>query len=189
MAPAGPPRRCRSHGARLSGARKQALIDSLDAYYRAHPLIGGPAARPGLNLPAFVPEVVPAGLLPDVAPAFSGHTALGDADGRLWIRVYENGDLPLSAGVRPWQMGPLMTDAGQPLNVGPSMRAPTGPPLYYVIDRNGTVVDRVTIPAPWEIAGFGSHGVVYLMWDRNNWLTSRHPSGPPEWELVRARVR
>ena len=38
----------------------------------------------------------------------------------------------------------------------------TSGPEYDVIDRNGKLVDRVTLPRGTTIAGFGSGGVVYL---------------------------
>ena len=37
-----------------------------------------------------------------------------------------------------------------------------GGPEYDVIDRNGTLVDRVALPVGTTIAGFGQGGVVYL---------------------------
>jgi len=38
----------------------------------------------------------------------------------------------------------------------------TGGPEYDVIDRNGKLVDRVTLPRGTTIAGFGAGGIVYL---------------------------
>lgn len=41
-------------------------------------------------------------------------------------------------------------------------KAATGGPEYDVIDPNGKLVDRVTLPAGTVIAGFGEGGIVYL---------------------------
>ena len=38
----------------------------------------------------------------------------------------------------------------------------TGGPDYDVIDRNGKLTDRVTLPRGTTIAGFGAGGIVYL---------------------------
>src|SRR4051812_20082857 len=41
-------------------------------------------------------------------------------------------------------------------------KATTGGPEYDVIDTNGKLVDRITLPAGTTIAGFGTGGIVYL---------------------------
>jgi hypothetical protein len=55
----------------------------------------------------------------------------------------------------------------------------SGRPVYYLVNRKGTVVDRVQLPAGRTIAGFGRNHTVYL--------ASADPAGGTR--LERARVR
>ncbi len=163
---------------RLTAERKRALVDSLHAHYVANPIteigimVGGRPQR--LN----VPEIMPISFLPDSVPPFGGYTAIGDADMHLWIRVFTNGEYP-----RSMRLG---SDNGVtdrlirvPQGPGISLNPMTGPPVYYVIDKSGVVIDRVQLPVGWEIAAFGSGGKVYL----------RRNVSPTEYEIVRARFR
>jgi len=160
---------------RLTDSAKEALTDSAHAYYVAHPL---PNYTTFLGVDngtrtyaAFAPDAVPDSALPDYAPPFGGHTALGDADMHLWIAVFSNGQLPPADLAIP--------SGGR--STAPPPPPPAGPRdglVYDVIDRNGALIDRVQIPGGTTIAGFGPGGAVYL--------TSREGDGV---HLVRARIR
>ncbi len=163
---------------RLTQERKQALVDSLRSYYLAHPTnfaasVGDRMVRVTL------PDIVPISLLPDYVPPFGEYTATGDADLHLWIRIFTNGEFPRSAEPGGARQPPWVTPFMNSLSAGVSLKPPTGPPVYYVIDKDGMVVDRVQVPAGWGIAGFGVGGKVYLIREKS----------PTEWEIVRARVR
>jgi hypothetical protein len=81
------------------------------------------------------PASVQATDVPDYLPATERGVAnyRADADNRLWIR-------PKPA-------------AGAPRGGGP---------VYEIVDRTGTLIDRVQLPAGRTLAGFGPGGVVYL---------------------------
>jgi len=148
---------------RLSDEQKQALVDSLHAHYVLHPITDTYAG--GAHGPIDVPEIISATALPDYVPPFGGYTAIGDAEQHLWIRIFTAGEYPNSlrpgndSGVTAPKM---LSDVGY----GVSLRPPTGSPVYYVIDKSGTVVDRVRVPAGLRIVGFG-RGSVYLLGDRS----------------------
>ncbi len=160
---------------RLTDDQKQSLVDSLRAHYTAHPIknVGLPGGRGPVN----VPEIVPAAALPDYIPPFGGYTAIGDADQHLWIRVFSEGEYPLS--LRPGSDSGIVDPAPvSGLGFGISLKPPVNPPVYYVIDKQGVVIDRIRVPVGLRIIGFG-HGCVYLLRDKS----------PTEWELLRAGVR
>jgi hypothetical protein len=58
--------------------------------------------------------------------------------------------------------GSVRADAEGKLWVRVTSSKPAAGPEYDVIDRKGTLVDRVALPAGTVIAGFGEGGVVYL---------------------------
>jgi hypothetical protein len=71
---------------------------------------------------------------PAVEPAFVGFSAMGDSQGRVWVRL----------GPRP--RGPVLA-----------------PSVYGIIDRSGDIVDRVQFPPLRTVAGFGPNGLVYVL--------------------------
>jgi hypothetical protein len=162
----------------LSDDKKLWLADSLNAWYVAHPLRGvyitDAAAVAHL---VTVPDRIPVERMPDYVPAFGGYTATGDRDGRVWIQVFTRGEFPLSVGpgsdtAFEARLPPLLT-------LGRSLRPLAGAPVYYLIDRDGAVVDRVQLPDGWALVGFGQGGIAYL----------RHDGPSNTWELGRARLR
>ena len=64
----------------------------------------------------------------------------------------------------PFFANSVRADAGGNLWVRtiPTKQIPGGP-VYDVINRDGTLVDRVQIPVGRSIAGFGPDGTVYLV--------------------------
>ncbi len=161
---------------RLTTARKQRLVDSLHAYYVVQ-RAASRASYPPNSIAATIPSIVAPSTLPDSVPPFGGNTAVGDLDLRVWIRVFTNGELPDALGREGDRaMGRLLRPSLYPI---PGLRPPMGPPVYYVIDKSGTVVDRVQLPVGWQPLAFGSGGKVYLIRARS----------PVEWEVARARLR
>jgi hypothetical protein len=107
---------------------------------------GGAAAAAAMHGGAMPPGVAPSGAggaqppmkvvgpsaLPDYWPPFGQGAARADADGHLWVR----------------------TSATRPEVIGG--------PIYDVIDRSGSLIDRVQLASGRRIVGFGPGGVVYL---------------------------
>jgi hypothetical protein len=79
--------------------------------------------------------VIPAEELGDFRPAFGVNAVRADMDGNLWI---------LSTTKR------VAGSAG------------AGGPIYDIVNRSGTLVDRLQVPVGYELAGFGRGGVVFL---------------------------
>lgn len=77
-------------------------------------------------------KMVSPNALPDYWPPFGQSAARSDVDGNLWVR----------------------TTAKRANAIGGA--------IYDVIDRTGTLVDRVQVPPGRQIVGFGKNGVVYL---------------------------
>lgn len=90
-------------------------------------------------------EYIPAEKLPSRIPAFRGGRAISvDPNDNLWIQTTAK-DPSLQSGV-----------------------------MYDVIDRSGTLVKRVRVPAGRTVAGFGGNGVVYLAFqDDAGWGVER----------------
>jgi anti-sigma-K factor RskA len=155
---------------RMTDAAKTALGDSVHAYYVANP-VGMVVGTSLGSLQVTVPELIPSALLPDSVPPFGENTATSDLDLRVWIRVYADGE-------RPHPLGPggvLLIGGGRK----PLFRtAPPPAPVYYVIDKRGTVVERVRMPAGWTLLGVGARGNVFVYR-----LTGS------DVEIARARVR
>jgi hypothetical protein len=91
-------------------------------------------------------KMVSPSALPDYWPPFGQGAAKADADGNLWIR----------------------TTAKRANAIGG--------PIYDVVDRAGTLIDRVQVPPGRQIIGFGKGGVVYLAAreDGGAWLERTH---------------
>ena len=91
-------------------------------------------------------KMVSPSALPDYWPPFGQGAAKADADGNLWIRTTAK-----------------RTNA-------------IGGPIYDVVDRTGTLIDRVQVPPGRQIVGFGKGGVVYLAAreDGGAWLERTH---------------
>jgi hypothetical protein len=91
-------------------------------------------------------KMVSPSALPDYWPPFGQGAAKADADGNLWIRTTAK-----------------RTNA-------------IGGPIYDVVDRTGTLIDRVQVPPGRQIIGFGKGGVVYLAAreDGGAWLERTH---------------
>jgi hypothetical protein len=87
---------------------------------------------PGSPQMVVVVTSVAAADVPDYPPPFMPRMAKVDPDGRIWIP--ERG----SAGLRPSSL------------------------IYDIIDRNGQIVDRVQVPAPYVVVAVGRGGSVYL---------------------------
>jgi hypothetical protein len=63
----------------------------------------------------------------------------------------------------PFFVGAVRADAGGNLWIRPIPTKPIpGGPVYDVVNRRGTLIDRVQIPADRTIVGFGPGGAVYL---------------------------
>ena len=91
-------------------------------------------------------KMVSPSALPDYWPPFGQGAAKADADGNLWVR----------------------TTAKRANAIGG--------PIYDVIDRAGTLIDRVQVPPGRQIIGFGKGGVVYMTAreDGGAWLERTH---------------
>ncbi|HEV7991526.1 MAG TPA: hypothetical protein VGP25_06845 [Gemmatimonadaceae bacterium] len=131
---------------------------------------GGDGPGPGGGAPIIMmrvgdgPAPPPRGAAPGGAPsAAAGGTATGDAfrTGMPQISFVPPSELP---DYRPaFTTGSVRADAEGKLWVRVIPSKPVaGGPEYDVIDRRGTLVDRVALPAGTVIAGFGDGGVVYL---------------------------
>lgn len=70
--------------------------------------------------------------LPDYWPPFGQGAARGDADGNLWVRTTAKRANAIAGAI------------------------------YDVIDRDGTLIERVQVPPGRQIIGFGKGGVVYM---------------------------
>ncbi|MEO8560643.1 MAG: hypothetical protein ABI601_01120 [bacterium] len=168
---------------RLSDSAKSAIIDSSKAAMeRARAsmgtgaaggtriTIGGPGGGPGVDGPG--PGGAPGGAPMIVmrigdgpAPPQRG-AAPGGPTGDLRVGMPQFSFVPPSElpDYRPaFTTGSVRADAEGKLwvRVIPTKPAAAGPE-YDVIDRKGTLVDRVALPAGTVIAGFGPGGVVYL---------------------------
>jgi hypothetical protein len=86
--------------------------------------------------------------IPDFDPPFRAGSVLADLDTRVWI-------LP-----------------------SVSTRALKGGLVYDVVDRQGTLVERVELPSGRSVAGFSAGGVLYMM----------HKDPSDVWRLERTRV-
>ena len=108
------------------------------------------SATPGSGAPgksaAPTIKMVSPSALPDYWPPFGQGAAKADVDGNLWVR----------------------TTAKRANAVGGA--------IYDVIDRSGSLVDRVQVPPGRQVIGFGKGGVVYLAArdDRGGWLERTH---------------
>ncbi|HEV8498964.1 MAG TPA: hypothetical protein VGQ56_18935 [Gemmatimonadaceae bacterium] len=91
-------------------------------------------------------KMVSPSALPDYWPPFGQGAAKADADGNLWVRTTAK-----------------RTNA-------------IGGPIYDVVDRAGTLTDRIQVPPGRQIIGFGKGGVVYLAAreDGGAWLERTH---------------
>ena len=91
-------------------------------------------------------KMVSPSALPDYWPPFGQGAAKADADGNLWVR----------------------TTAKRANAIGG--------PIYDVIDRAGTLIDRVQVPPSRQIIGFGKGGVVYMAArdESGAWLERAH---------------
>jgi len=124
---------------RLSDEDKRALVDSGRAFVGAHPT-KYVATLNGREDDGFVVDsVVGAAELPDYIGPFAS-PPLADADGHIWV-------LPVTT------IAPIFV---------PPAAASRAPATYDVVDSNGRIVKRVTIPAGTSIAGFGK-GTIYLV--------------------------
>jgi hypothetical protein len=98
--------------------------------------------------PPTPPQPVLATDIPDYLPAVERGTGSyrADADNRLWIRPKPPLGAPRSGGT-----------------------------IYEIVDRSGTLVDRVQLPVGRTLVGFGPGGVVYLTTrDGNTTRIERH---------------
>ncbi|MEP6779691.1 MAG: hypothetical protein ABJC26_07355 [Gemmatimonadaceae bacterium] len=107
-----------------------------------------PAIQPKITIPASQIAFVPPSELADYYPPVHGGSALPDLDGNLWI-------LPNT-----------------------SKQSKAGELVYDVVNDRGVLTQRVRVPAGRSIAGFGKHGVVYLM----------SIDGKHGWKLERAKI-
>lgn len=108
--------------------------DSLRASARSVPIQVGSRSSSGASSPTppFVIETELQSEVPAVAPAFTPFSAMGDLDGRVWVRLGARG------------------------------RGAPGPTVYGILDRSGALVDRVQFPPLRTLAGFGPDGSVYV---------------------------
>ena len=109
--------------------------DSLRAVARTIPIQVGSRSTGGAPdpVPPFAVEAEVQSDPPAVAPAFAPLSAMGDLEGRVWVRL----------GAR-----------------GPGAPRPT---VYGIIDRSGAMVDRVQFPPLRTLAGFAPDGFVYVI--------------------------
>lgn len=138
---------------RITDDEKTHLVDSLkavaaEASERAAQVVSGPR---GFR-PSFIP--VEAEQLPDYYPPIRANSTLADQDGNLWI-------LPATSSLVGAVMGGGPGGGrGGPPGAGPA--APAAGLAYDIVNRAGTLVERIQLPAGRSIAGFGPGGVVYL---------------------------
>ena len=122
----------------------------------------GPGGPPGGGAPIIMMRVGD-GPAPPQRGAAPGATPSGDA---IRVGVPQVSFVPISEmpDYRPaFSAGSVRADAEGKLWVRVMPTKPTAAgPEYDVIDRKGTLVDRVALPAGSVIAGFGDGGVVYL---------------------------
>ena len=128
---------------------------------------GGDAARsggtPAAPAPAPAPNAQP-GTMTVTAGGNTSVTAVGPGGGGL------GGPLPTLTLVSPSELpdykpafapGSTRADADGNLWIRTSQNVDARP-VYDVIDRKGTVIDRVQLPANRVLVGFGQGGIVYL---------------------------
>ena len=152
---------------RLSDDDKQQLLDSARAARAKKAAERKPLSTerpPSVNLPgggwvmrvplqasngaavsySLVEEDVPLSEIPDYWPPIRLNAAKADLDHNVWI---------------------LPTTSAQSKN---------GELVYDVVNNRGEMTERVRVPAGRSIAGFGKHGVVYLMYrDDNGWVIEK----------------
>ncbi|MEP6766571.1 MAG: hypothetical protein ABJB66_19810 [Gemmatimonadaceae bacterium] len=107
------------------------------------------AVRPPSQLPPLNINVAPPNEIADYYPPVHGGSALPDLDGNLWI-------LPNT-----------------------SKQSKAGELVYDVVNDRGVLTERVRLPAGRSVAGFGKHGLVYLMSidGKNGWKFERAKIG------------
>ena len=110
----------------------QAAMMAMHGDGAAIPIAGGHGAPTAAPNSPPPVKLVPASALPDFWPVFNQGGVKPDADGNLWVRT---------SAIRPGAIGG---------------------PIYDVIDRAGSLADRVQIPPGRQIVGFGKGGTVYM---------------------------
>ncbi len=140
---------------RITDDEKIKMVDSLKAAAaaateQAQQLVGGPRGfRPSF-------EPVEAEQLPDYFPPIRAGSTLADQDGNLWI-------LPATSSLAGSVMGMMGGGRGGPPGGAPAAApAAAGGLAYDIVSREGTLVERIQLPAGRSIAGVGPGGVVYL---------------------------
>jgi len=185
---------------RLSDSAKSAIVDSARAQMErvramgpgaggmnvvinggpgGGPPAGGPPPGGGGGAPIIVMREIGGSAPPQRggAPAAAPSGGPGTSVNVPQISFVQPSELP---DYRPaFTNGSVRADAEGKLWVRVMPTKPlAGGPEYDVIDRNGTLVDRVALPVGTTIAGFGQGGVVYL--------GVRDAAGP---HVVRAREK